>query len=204
MLCSLIGGCFCSADVTISASHGTEFIILKESWKLRRKKLTLWLKILLFCLYCVRILLKILRFCLYCVRKFFVLCEKGLQEVVGGLLRAFPFLNQCLSSFFSPLFLYSFLKTLPDNFSVSGDWDVWGGESRQPDGGGGRPRHPRPLQQGDGEAGQGHPRAHPQHHHPPPRHQQTHQAWQHPHLPVPWKGKIWDLFSQNSQLNFTV
>ena len=54
----------------------------------------------------------------------FVLCEKGLQEVVGGLLRAFPFLNQCLSSFFSPLFLCSFLyslKTLPDNFSVSGD-----------------------------------------------------------------------------------
>ena len=68
MLCSLIGGCVCSADVTISASHGTEFIILKESWKLRRKKLTLWLKILLFCLYCVRILLKI---------PLFVLCEKG-------------------------------------------------------------------------------------------------------------------------------
>ena len=57
----------------------------------------------------------------------FVLCEKGLQEVVGGLLRAFPFLNQCLSSFFSPLFLYSLKrksliqKTFPDNCSVSGD-----------------------------------------------------------------------------------
>ena len=34
----------------------------------------------------------------------FVLYEKGLQELDGGLLRVFPFLNQCLSTFFSPSF----------------------------------------------------------------------------------------------------